>query len=377
VVLFLVCFFGNSIAQNDRSRETYDEEEFFGLENFQQVPPKKVAEPVAAAPKSQMPVPIQRTNWYLEIVYVTLIVAYAINYWIGSRRNEQIATNWASAVSKPFKMNFSKVGEGKNIGIVKQTQSEYILKATGRINCIGVQATLKLKKRHDLLSVVVDMFVNNEDTVVLDILMNDESMNSFVFALVKKKDEKKFRKNTDDVNLFTKGPSKLPEGFNESYSVFSECEELIDIFLNNEIEIVLAKYHNLFKQLHFSDQAFVSPNYKKTLQFVFKLPAKDSEMDGIQILTRLAFYYIDLVAKTQLSQSGQQKTLAHRSKALEKTKKEEHEKRQEAAQQRKLAKIQKENAEMDKMSPEEKQRALEKRQKRDLKRRMPKMKISG
>jgi hypothetical protein len=358
------------------SQQVYDEDEFVG---FEQVRPKEVKkEPTTPASplETEIPLPPPRTNYYLEIVYISFILVYIVNYWIGKRKNEQIATAWASAVSKAFKSNFSKVGEGKNIGIVKESQNLYKLKATGRINCIGVQATLDLRKRHDLFSLIVELFYKNEDTVTLDILMNDDAMDSYVFAVVKKKDEKKFRKSVPDVPLFAPGSASAPPGFPSSFVVCSECEELTSDFLNSEAQVILTKYEGLFKRLHFSDQAVLSPSYKKTLQFVFRLPDKESDMEGIHILTRMAFYYIDLVAKTTLSKQAKQKATNNRTKALAQASKQTHEQRQEAAQQRKLAKLQKEKAALEKLSPEEQRKAEEKIQKREMKKRMPKFKVS-
>jgi len=99
-------------------------------------------------------------------------------------------------------------------------------------------------------------------------------------------------------------------------------------------------------------------------------------MEGVQTLTRMAFYFIDLVARTTLSKLAKQKTGTNRVKALEKVSKETHEQRQEAAQQRKLQKIQKEKAALESLSPEAQRKAEEKMQKREMKKRMPKFKVT-
>jgi len=162
----------------------------------------------------------------------------------------------------------------------------------------------------------------------------------------------------------------------ETFVVCSECDELISEFLNPEVQTTLKKHENLFKRMHFTDQEVLYTSYKKTLQFVFKLPGSDAEMEGIQTLTRMAFYFIDLVAKTSLSKFAKQKATVNRTRVLEKNSKQTHEQRQEAAQQRKLQKLQKEKAALENLSPEAAAKAEEKLQKREMKKRMPKFKVS-
>jgi len=116
--------------------------------------------------------------------------------------------------------------------------------------------------------------------------------------------------------------------------------------------------------MHFTDQEVLYTSYKKTLQFVFKLPGSDAEMEGIQTLTRMAFYFIDLVAKTSLSKFAKQKADKNRLKAVEEQLKETHTQRQEAAQQRKLDKLQKQKAEFESLTPDEQRRREEKQYKK-------------
>jgi len=193
----------------------------------------------------------------------------------------------------------------------------------------------------------------------------------------KKKKKKKFRKSVTDLSRFAPGTITSIPGIPSSLVVCTETDELTPDLLNPEVQPVITKYENLIKRIHFSDQGLVSSSNKKSLQFVFKLPDNDSDMEGIRILTRMAFYYIDLVAKTPLSKSAKQKTTSNRVKALEKASKEAHEQRQEAAQQRKLQKIQKQKAVIETLSPDQQVKAEERMHKREMKKKMhPKFKIS-
>lgn len=314
-------------------------------------------------------------NYYLEIAYIFFIVLFIFNYFIGKRSNEQIATALTSAISKPLRNNFSKVGEGKNVGVVKESQYKYILKAAGRIHTIGLQATLELRKRHDLFGLLMEIFWPQEDILTIDVLMEDNSMDTFVFAIMRKKEEKKYRKVAEDLNSFT-GAGITVNGLSNTFCVSAECEELISYFLTSEVVASINKFEPFLKRIHFTDQELVSSTHKKSLQFVFKVPTKESEMEGIVVFTRMVFYFIDLVSRVKLSKQGKQKAINHRSKAAEKNSKMSHEQRQEAAQQRKIEKMQKEKEKIAAMSPETAAKFEEKLKKKEMRRNAPKMKVT-
>jgi len=102
---------------------------------------------------------------------------------MGKDQNYNIASKWGLCFSELFKEHFAKIGS--DAMLFKRTQNAYSMVATGRINCIGLQALLKLKRRQDLLSRVYDFIVRSDDTLVMDIAMNN--LDPIVFALVPKK----------------------------------------------------------------------------------------------------------------------------------------------------------------------------------------------
>jgi len=222
---------------------------------------------------------------------------------------------------------------------------------------------------------VLELFWPQEDTLTIDVLMDENAMDTFVFALLRKKDEKKYRKSAEDVASFT-GGSVAVNALSASLCVASECEELISSFLTTEVVATITKFEQLFRRIHFSDQGLASTTHKKSLQFVFKVPDNEAQLEGIVVFTRMVFYFIDLVARVNLSKQGKQKAMNHRSKVAEKANKLTHEQRQEAAQQRKLEKLQKEKEKIASMSPEAAAKFEEKIKKKEMRRRMPKMKVT-
>ena len=99
-------------------------------------------------------------TYYLELFYILLFMIYGVNYLFGRRTNEQIATAWYTLLPlapspltqctiritqyrQLLEQNFSKVGD--EALLAKESQSCYILSATGRRNCLGLQATLEVR----------------------------------------------------------------------------------------------------------------------------------------------------------------------------------------------------------------------------------------
>jgi outer membrane lipoprotein-sorting protein len=384
------------------SSNNYDEDEFVGFENKHQHAPTPtqdapVHEATPATPATP-PLPPPRTNYYLEYVYVGFIVAYVINFWVGKTKNEAIAKAWAESVGKQLRREFTKIGKVSrapsseavgsdnepdstdnnssskesedtrhNFVLTKENQHTFTVQATGRANCVGLQATLILRKRHDLVSLLLELFSKNQDVVTLDVLLEDAVSEPFVFAVVRKRDERKFRKANPDT-AFCGGGNQI-EGLPRSLVVLSELEELSSAFLTSQYEVLqtISKYESTFLKMHFTDQAVLSSKHSSSLSFEFKLPEDVSQMNQIALLTKMALHFIDLVAKTKLSKLGRQKTEKNRAKIVELTEKSAHQQRQEAAQQRKFEKLQQERLKYDTMSPEAQRKYDEKQYKKEMK----------
>jgi hypothetical protein len=106
------------------------------------------------------PLPPQRTDWYLEIGYGVLIGFYLLNFIIGKRSNKNIAVAWYKSVQETLEQ-ISRVGmtDGPNSQysvekLLKESHNVYKLKAvqkaTGRVNCVGMQATLNVRLENRL-----------------------------------------------------------------------------------------------------------------------------------------------------------------------------------------------------------------------------------
>jgi len=143
---------------------------------------------------------------------IIFIFFYSINFYFGKRTNESIAQRWYAEFRPVFEVQFSALGayegteqnkEGGG-GLLKDSHSCYKFYASGRRFCSGMLCTLELRKRHNLFSLVLALFDLStvRDTLTIEIPMNDEDMEPFVFAIVRKKEEKKMKKKS-------KGSGKL------------------------------------------------------------------------------------------------------------------------------------------------------------------------
>jgi len=337
---------------------------------------------------NQIPLPPPRDNWYLEIVFGSGLVVYIVFFFIGKGQNEAIARNWAKSMASIFESNFSRIGAGitpidpkagtsesfvSGTSLLKESHTTYKLKATGRVNCVGLQATLQLKRRQDLLGVLYEIFFKTVDTVTIDVLMNDEVMEPFSFCVLKSKEEKKYRKTMKDLSSFVSGTASVEE-LSEVYSVISEIDDITGTLLHPQVIETLNNYSKYFIRMHFTDQGLASATYRKSLQFVFEIPPA-SEMDKLALLTKMVIYYIDLVPVIKLSKFARAKSDKHRAELIANQLRETHQQRQEAAQQRKMEKLQKEKAELEQLTPEARAKKEEKLAKKDAKRRQPKQKV--
>ena len=79
----------------------------------------------------------------LEIGYVVVLVSYGINYFIGRKANEHIASQWARNYRDIFATQFAQVG--LDALLVKESAHAFRMQAYGRVHCHGLQANLRVR----------------------------------------------------------------------------------------------------------------------------------------------------------------------------------------------------------------------------------------
>lgn len=371
----------------------WDEDEFEGLPVEQALEKPKIAENSAPVPpesdseKISKPKVVPR-SYTVEIVCVSFLIAFIINYFTGKKENENIALSWAAKFATKdsiFDKNFSLLGVGDGDDsplLLKEGQTVFKFYASGRRFCSWLLATMELKSRHDLISRIYNMVIPCKDEITVEVCMNEEAMDHVILAVARKKASKLMQKEVRDLqryaNLVT-GPPSNRKWVAEDLGVIAESKEVAsDLITETVLDQVLGekafeKYGKGFISMHFSDQHVGT--HKKMLVFKFALPDANHMADMTRLVALIP-YYIDLIGRYKLSSQARAKTEAARSKAAQEAYKELQNARQEALQKKKAEKKKMMEEAEAKLSAEAIRKREAKERARQMKKAMPKVKMT-
>ncbi|CAK9165417.1 unnamed protein product [Ilex paraguariensis] len=232
----------SDLKPSSTSFDHWDEDEFEGFpEQFPPEPskftesatPSEVSDPDAKPNPKPDVVKVSR-SYTIEIVCVSFLIVFIINYFTGKKENENIALAWATKFATKdsiFEKNFSLLGIGEAEDsplLLKEGQTVFKFYASGRRFCTGLLATMELQSRHDLISRLYNMVVPCRDEITFEVYMNDDAMDQVVFALAKKKVAKTMQKEVSDLQRFA-GLVNPPSGKKwvvDELSVISESKEV-------------------------------------------------------------------------------------------------------------------------------------------------------
>ena len=139
-------------------------------------------------------------NYTLEYIACALVLVYVGVYFLGRAKNNSIATAWYEENRDVFEAQFAQLScyaDAENsTPMIYDSCDSFKFWASGRRFCTGVLVTLDLQKRQDLFSILLAQLdlSATRDTLLLEFPMVDEVMAPFVFALCRKREEKKFKK---------------------------------------------------------------------------------------------------------------------------------------------------------------------------------------
>jgi hypothetical protein len=211
-----------------------------------------------------------------------------------------------------------------------------------------------------------------KDELNIDVYMNDENMEPIVFAITRRKQGKEMLKECKDLQQFASmlspptGPRKWVA---EELVVISESREIaVDLLTDGLLDQVFGKkafqtVAPYFVSLHFSDQQAVGL-HKKLLQFKFLIPPAERMADMARLIS-IVPYFIDAIGRYKLSAPARTKASGVRAKLDQENAKELAKARQEALQKKKMER------ETQLSSKQEEKERL-----RQLKKSMPKVKMS-
>ncbi|XP_050376559.1 uncharacterized protein At5g49945-like [Argentina anserina] len=328
-------------------------------------------------------------SYTVEIACGGFLIVFIVNYLTGKRVNENIALAWATKYATKesiFDNNFSLLGVGDGDDsplLLKEGQNVFKFYASGRRCCQGLLATMELKSRHDLISSIFNLVIpTTRDEINFEVYMNDDAMDHVVFAVARKKAAKAMQKEVPDLHKFATvlPPPSGRKWVSDDLAVISESKEVAGDLITEAVldqvfgDKAFQKFGKNFIYMHFSDQ-HPGPTNKKMLLFKFALPDADSMADMTRLVALIP-YYIDLIGRYKLSSQARSKTEAIRSKAALEAYKELQNTRQEALQRKKAErKKMMEEAEA-KLSAESIRKKEAKERARQMKKAMPKMKMT-
>ncbi|XP_066554573.1 PAT complex subunit CCDC47 isoform X2 [Amia ocellicauda] len=366
----------------------YDAEEFEGFEK----PPPSFKDPINYI---DVPPHLQNSweSYYMEILMVTGLLAYIMNYIIGKNKNNRLAQAWFNSHRELLESNFALVGDdgtskdAVSTGKLNQENEHiYNLWCSGRVCCEGMLIQLKFLKRQDLLNVLARMMRPAGDQVQIKVTLVDEDMDTFVFAVGTKKAMARMQKDMQDLSEFCndKPKSGAKYGLPEYLAILSEMGEVTEGVMDNKMVHFLTNHADKIESIHFSDQfsgpklmqeegqPLKLPETKKTLLFTFNVPGMGNtspkDMESLLPLMNMVIYSIDKVKKFRLNREGKQKADKNRARVEENFLKLTHAQRQEAAQTRREEKKRAEKERiMNEEDPDRQRRLEEAAQRREQK----------
>ncbi|KAA3675982.1 uncharacterized protein DEA37_0008515, partial [Paragonimus westermani] len=220
-----------------------DDEEFEGLPQLPEDPTTKIGSNKGKRPDLTMAkVPHRLTtswdNYHLEMLIVSVLLVYLLNYFVGRTKNMQLAAAWFEAHKPLLDAQFAMVGddgqaEPASGTLLKESEHLYSLWCSGRVHCEAMLVELRLIKRQCLLFMLANWLQPTHDTVVAKIIMEDTEMDGWVMAVGPKRRLQALAKDHQDLAFFC--PDKRGQrfaGLPESLTVLSEITEATTSMLN-------------------------------------------------------------------------------------------------------------------------------------------------
>lgn len=312
----------DGVVENEFDNDEF--ENFGGAEDEddQQFSKKKAGEPKLTINNK---VPLHFRKWHsywVELIFVSGLVVYFINYTIGKGKNVNICTQWIAAHRSFLEENFALVGDdGKKesdsqpFGFIKESDSIYTLWCSGRNLVEGMLIELKLIKRQDLLSITMGLVKKVQDQVQIKVELSEGVMDSFVMAICNKKSVGRMFKEITDLKQYCVNVTKPDEKYNlpsTGFSVLSEIHEATQAMIDSRIIAVLNKYSQLIESIHISDQysgpvlqdqdtqQMVKPDVKRMLIVTYVFTDK-TDMEDLRQLMQLVIYLIEKLKRFKLS----------------------------------------------------------------------------
>ncbi|CAI5444374.1 unnamed protein product [Caenorhabditis angaria] len=339
-----------------------------------------------------------RSNWasyQVEAIVLAIILIYVINYLIGRATNQSIANAAFENCREILEEQFAVVGDDgitelEQIAPILRRDTDYTFSAwcSGRINLHYFNLQMRMVKRQDLVSRVLDFFDPQTDRLTIKSHLESTNETDPLVLLVgdKKTTSKQFKEQLD-LSTFTTERKQTAQQINlpANYNLYADQNEIVFSILEPGIIGLLKKHEKAIEFIHISDQ-FTGPKPPDGETYT-RLPEAQrylsislnlreiQDQETMEELLNLVFYLIEKVKKFKLSREAKFKAEKRRKEFEEAFMRNTHQYRQEAAQQRKEEKTRERKQKLLDESDPDRQRRLEAKElKREAKAKQPKMK---
>lgn len=323
-------------------------------------------------------------DFIAEILFALGSVAYAINIYLGRKRNDAIALTWAQQFCDDgavLDRNFSLLGTGNNTGevIMRQANHQLLFYASGRRFCSSLRGNLEMKRRQDLFAMAWYVINPRPDFVDLEIAMDEGAMPQMVLFIGQPRFAKERLGEEEDLQKFTKKIEVARDRIavwpgSKALTVLAEQSTMFyDLMIESMVSQVFGKpaweaSRKYFRFLHFTteDPRASSP---RVLRFSFNLPAQH-QMAELTPLMAAMCQFIDIVGSYQPSPEARKKADKKRLEVkLEKYKANADERVDHVAQLREKKALE-EQEKLRRMTPQQRERYTEKKKQLMQKRQM-------
>ncbi|KAK2959246.1 putative RNA-binding protein [Blattamonas nauphoetae] len=144
----------------------------------------------------------RKNHYWVELFFIVLIVVMLSFYLWGKKKNEQIVSDIFYKVQPIMANNFTVIGNGINVTIFKESNSNFRIYGSGRKNIRGFSVFVELLPRQDVVGFVYQLLTGQQDKVTLQCVC-DESVDAFIMAISKPGFASRLRNERMEIEKFT------------------------------------------------------------------------------------------------------------------------------------------------------------------------------
>eukprot|EP00163_Fabomonas_tropica_P003241 TRINITY_DN1273_c0_g1_i11.p1 TRINITY_DN1273_c0_g1~~TRINITY_DN1273_c0_g1_i11.p1 ORF type:complete len:290 (+),score=94.79 TRINITY_DN1273_c0_g1_i11:132-872(+) len=200
---------------------------------------------------------------------------------------------------------------------------------------------LEFAASHDLLSVLYNLWAPTTDKLTLDICLDKDGIEPFVFLACQSRLKKAIKEEASDLRSLGAEVSS-PAGL-ENITVHTDVPSLVPDFLHDDVIKAITQHKSLFQYMHFTDCSS-DRDMPQRLRFVFKIPSA-KKMGDLKNLLKMVIHFIDKTANVKLGAHARDKCKKERLMLQQKREKALLEQRREEAERKRQEKAKKEKEE--------------------------------